>query len=139
MALIGVAGTLLAGILPRFLDQGAERRKWMRDMRLERHGAFFAAMHQVLHEAGRFNALPTGSVEQKQALTALLLAKRDFTTAFALLGLVSGPEAFQRAQAAQAAVSRDDLFKLDPESDDYKAVNEAMNAYGNAAVRDIPR
>jgi hypothetical protein len=106
VALIGVAGTLAAGILPRLLDQGAERRNWLRDTRLDRHGAFFTAMHQVLHDAGRFHELPTGSIEQKLGLTALRIAKRDFSTAYARLGLISGREAFERAAAAVRDIPR---------------------------------
>jgi type II secretory pathway pseudopilin PulG len=142
VALIGIAGTLLAGVLPRFLDHGAEQRNWTRDQRLARHGAFMTEMNNVIHQALHYQAAVNrgmGGPEQNAALVVLVAAKRDMRNALMLLGLVSGPDAFKRAQEASKAVNREDLWKLDPSSEDYKAINDALNAYGDAAARDTPR
>ena len=142
VALIGVVGTLLAGILPRMLDHGTEQRNWTRDQRLARHGAFMTEMNDVMHQALHYQAAinkGASGPDQNAALLVLVAAKRDMRNALMLLGLVSGPDAFRRAQEASKAVNREDLWKLDPGSEDYKMINDALNAYGDAAARDTPR
>jgi hypothetical protein len=50
-----------------------------------------------------------------------------------------GADAFARAQEASKAVNRPDIWGLGPDSDVATALNTALNAYGDAAAKDIPR
>lgn len=139
VALVGIAGTLLAGIVPRWLDHGAEQRNWTRDHRLARHSAFMTEMNNVLHRALVYQSAINRGVspfEESAELLALVEAKRDMRNALMQLGLVSGLDAFKRAQEASKAINREDVWQLDQASDQVKAINAALNAYGDAAAQD---
>lgn len=109
VALVGIAGTLLAGIVPRWLDHGAEQRNWTRDHRLARHSAFMTEMNNVLHRALVYQSAINRGIspfEQNAELLALVEAKRDMRNALMQFGLVSAwtPSSALRRRPKQSTV-----------------------------------